>query len=56
MSRKYDVLLVALLVTAAFWVGLRLSGIPLAQPAQAQAKSPEARKWEYCTIVGVHLG
>jgi hypothetical protein len=54
MIRRHTILLVALLVVAALWAGARLSGISPTQPAQAQTtKSPEARKWEYCTIVGV---
>jgi hypothetical protein len=51
MFRKHAVLLVALLVVAALWVGARLSELSLTQPAQAQATKPsEARKWDYCTI------
>lgn len=53
MFRRHVVLLVVLLVVVAFWVDARLSGLSLTQPAQAQAKSPEARKWEYCTIAGL---
>jgi len=54
MVRKHAVVLVALLVVLALWVGSRLGGLSLTQPAQAQStRSPEPRKWEYCTIVGV---
>ena len=56
MLRKHVVLLVTLLIVAAYWVDARLSGLSLAQPAQAQARSPEARKWEYRTIFGVNWG
>jgi len=54
MVRKHAVLLGAMLVVVALLVGGRLSGFSLTRPAQAQsAKSPEPRKWEYCTIRGV---
>lgn len=54
MVRKHTVLLGAMLVMVALLVGGRLSEFSLTRPAQAQsAKSPEPRKWEYCTIVGV---
>ena len=56
MFRKHAVLLVALLIATAYWVDARLSGLSLTRAAQAQAKSPEARKWEYCTITGVSSG
>lgn len=54
MFRRHAVLLVALLVVVAFLVDARLSGLSVTQPAQAQAKTAEARKWEYCTIVGAN--
>ena len=54
MVRKHAVLLVALLVVVGLWVEARVSGLSLTRPAQAQStRSPEPRKWEYCTIVGV---
>ncbi len=54
MIRRHAVLLVVLFVVAAVWVGSRTGGLSVTRFAQAQAtKSPEARKWEYCTIVGV---
>jgi hypothetical protein len=53
MVRKHAVLLVALLVVTAFWVDVRLNVVSLA-PAQAQAKSPDARKWEYSVVVGLN--
>jgi hypothetical protein len=56
MFRKHAVLLVALLVATAYWVDGRLSGWSLTQPAQAQARAPEARKWEYRIILGVNWG
>jgi hypothetical protein len=53
--RRHSVLIVALLAVAALWVGSeRLCGLSPTQPARAQTtKSLEARKWEYCAIVGV---
>jgi hypothetical protein len=54
MIRRHPVFFAALLVLAALWFGARLSGLSPTQPAQAQTtKSLEARRWEYCTIVGV---
>jgi hypothetical protein len=52
MIRRHTVLLVALFMVAALWVGSRTNGLSVTRLAQAQAtKSPEARKWEYCTII-----
>ena len=53
MIRKHFVL-VAFLVVASLWIGTRFNGFFLAQPAQAQAKTTEARKWEYCAVLSVN--
>lgn len=55
MVRSIAVFFAALFFVATLWVGARLGGLSLIHPAQAQStKSAEARKWEYCTIVGVN--
>lgn len=54
MIRRHLVMLVAFLIVAALWAGTRLNGFSLAQPTQAEAtRSPETRKWEYCTVAGL---
>lgn len=50
MIRKHSVLVVAFLIVASLWVGARFNGSFLSQPAEAQAKSTEALKWEYCAV------
>ena len=54
MFRRHAVMFVALVIVVALWVDIRVSDLSLTQPAQAQAKSPETPKWEYCTIFGVN--
>ncbi|HLF85250.1 MAG TPA: hypothetical protein VI837_13835 [Blastocatellia bacterium] len=55
MFKRKAVLLVALLVVVALFVGAQLGGLSVMHPTQAQVtKALEARKWEYCAIAGVN--